>query len=126
MHPNNRIVHGEKDVPISARPFQLGLISTKKSWFGFVKNDYMCGASLIAPNWTLTAGHCVTDDDGNIHAEFDIRAGSRDVESGYQSRTASKIDVKVHPSWTGEQSQGSIGKLYHFIPNLRWHCSVIF
>ena len=125
MHPNNRIIHGE-NVPISSRPFQLYLKIRENG------KEFICGASLIALNWALTAGHCVTDKNGNVvNQQIEIRAGSNNIEYGYQSRMASPTDVKVHPLWTGNFEDGwGVGTLYPFYKSLEtqalWYRNMMF
>lgn len=50
-----------------------------------------CGASLIKPDWAVTAKHCV---EGSQPAEFTVRVGSKDHTSGGEE--AKVTDIKTH------------------------------
>jgi len=54
----SKIVGGRNSYPEIYWPWQLSLQflreNTTDTW------GHTCGASLIAPNWALTAAHCVT------------------------------------------------------------------
>jgi len=83
---DDRITNGQK-VPITSRPYQVHLGN--------------CGGSLIHPNWVLTAGHCVTDNNGQLSGNaVSVRAGSEDKTLG-ETRLVPYCKVKVHPKWKG-------------------------
>ena len=93
---DDRITNGQK-VPITSRPYQVHLGN--------------CGGSLIHPNWVLTAGHCVTDNNGQLSGNaVSVRAGSEDKTLG-ETRLVPYCKVKVHPKWKGNiNSKGIVGK----------------
>nr|XP_035965234.1 chymotrypsin-like elastase family member 3B isoform X3 [Halichoerus grypus] len=54
--PSARVVNGEDAVPHSW-PWQVSLQYKKDGAF-----HHTCGGSLIAPDWVMTAGHCISND----------------------------------------------------------------
>lgn len=62
-------------------------------------NVYLCGASLIAPQVVLTAGHCV-DNDEDLRDKLSVRCGEWDTQNEderlpYQERRVNR--VQKHP-----------------------------
>lgn len=73
---------GGTDAPTSAAPWQVSL-----------NVPLQCGGSLIAPQWVITAAHCI-----NPSAEFVVFAGSA-TRSGGISRPVPAAQVYVHPGY---------------------------
>ncbi|CAK9807492.1 TRYP1 [Anthophora quadrimaculata] len=65
---DDRIVGGE-ETTIYEAPYQVSLQISKQ---------HFCGGSIIAKNWVLTAGHCIT----YSASRYRIRSGSTNVYSG--------------------------------------------
>ena len=80
---NEMIVNG-KEAPDGKYPYQVRLYSSEEDQYGF------CGGSIIAPQWVLTASHCVTE--GDLNAGPTTQKDPEDFVVGYGSndRTQTK------------------------------------
>ncbi|XP_063001092.1 proproteinase E-like [Elgaria multicarinata webbii] len=89
--PNARVVNGEDAVPYSW-PWQISLQYEKDGAF-----HHTCGGSLIAPNWVMTAAHCISKS-----RTYKVVLGEYDMskeERSEQHIPVNSDDIFVHPRW---------------------------
>jgi hypothetical protein len=48
--------------------------------------QHLCGATLVAPNWALTAAHCIADEDSATGFRLRVGADTIDRDAGYSYR----------------------------------------
>jgi secreted trypsin-like serine protease len=93
------IVGGVKVPNISLTHWQVALVDGNDG-----RVSQFCGGSLVAPNWVLTAAHCVDNPRVQIDPKrLDVIGGTLKYKEGGQRTDVDKIFV--HPKWkqTGTQ-----------------------
>lgn len=87
-------------------PWQVALVGGTTT---DLYNGQFCGGSLVAPQWVVTAAHCVYDDPASA---VDVVAGIYDLEpptSGRQRRDV--IKIIVHPNYNSNTHNNDIALL---------------
>ena len=93
----SRVIGGRDAIP-GAWPWQVGL---------YVFGSFGCGGSLIAPDWVVTAAHC-------IHtflspSDYTIVLGDhiRNISEGTEQRVFGR-QWFIHPDWQGGRGNSDI------------------
>ena len=84
---------GGSEVSHSTVPYQVALTRNRNQF---------CGGTLIAPNWVLTAAHCL---DGVSASQIQIRIGATDLRSN-QGEYHNVSRIHVHEQWSGNVTRG--------------------
>lgn len=93
-----RIVGGVP-ISISQAPWQVAIA---------IRNDTLCGGSLINSDWVLTAAHCAT---GVQPSSFSVFAGL-DILSQRNRGDAIRVSqVVIHPNWNGNNFNADLALL---------------
>lgn len=103
------IVGGDPVADDNAWPWQVRIFASEEHGAGF------CGGSLIAPDWVLTAGHCMLNDDGSVSPVF---VGYGSVFQSKQTLIASEA-VFVHPDYPARDTDVALIKLSEPVPHAR-------
>ncbi len=97
------IVGGREAAP-GAWPWQVALVVHTSSQ---AYNGFFCGGSLIAPEWVLTAAHCLEDLDASL---IDVLVGSHKLSSNARRIQADRS--LIHPDYSYFSLDGDLGLLH--------------
>src|SRR5579871_741871 len=101
-------VYGGQDAPPGAFPYQVSLILSEARK-GEEFNYHICGGSLIADTWVLTAGHCVTQQGEIVDPKgINVYIGSVNFKNG--DRIAVK-SVYRHPQYNADFTDNDVALL---------------
>ena len=116
---DNEMIVAGSEAPDGKYPYQVRLYSSVEDKFGF------CGGSIIAPQWVLTAAHCLSK--GTWDVGPNTALDPADVVVGYGSNDRTKTEripaakIFVIPQYLSKGSSGkadvALIKLKQPIPN---------
>jgi secreted trypsin-like serine protease len=95
---SDRVFGGVEAAP-GAWPFQVALLTTEMldETVDTQFDAQFCGGSLIAPQWVLTAAHCISDGESTVPAEsVTVLIGATSLEEGTRIQAA---EIIAHPDY---------------------------
>ncbi|MGB1270580.1 MAG: S1 family serine peptidase, partial [Endozoicomonas sp.] len=92
-----RIVGGQ-DAEAAQYPWMVSLLYWRS------KNVHLCGATLISPQWLLTAAHCFDDKQHGLYAYLGADKHIRNSDSWYDfdSDVVPVEEVVMHPEYNSK------------------------
>lgn len=97
---------GGRESDEGAWPWQVALVD---KYYENAHSGQFCGGTLIAPQWVLTAGHCVTN--LNDASFLDVVIGRHRLSSDQGQRLAVN-EIHIHPEYNGSLRDPDLALLY--------------
>ena len=94
LSPNADAVVGGSEVPEGGHPYMAAVLED---------GGQICGGTVIAPRWVLTAAHCISPG-----AQLSVRVGDVDYTQG---RTINVTQAIVHPAYDTNTSANDVALL---------------
>jgi hypothetical protein len=102
--PRQGLIVGGEAAAVGELPWQVAIYP----------GPYLCGGTLIDPQWVVTAAHCVVDNNGNPMAPSTIDVVAGEYNRSQNDGTEQPRDVStvyVHPSYNPSTSDSDIALL---------------